>query len=84
MEIYKARILYEKGTIPKLAKRFGVTENTVRHALRFLTEGEQPELIRTTALQEYGCALIKKPILVKPIEAEIICHESQVPNIKQP
>lgn len=65
MELYKARILYEKGTIPKLAKRFGVTENTVRNALRFATEGEQPDLIRRIALREYGCALVKKPIITK-------------------
>lgn len=39
MAIYRHRILYEKGVIPKLAKRFGVSENTVRNALRFTTEG---------------------------------------------
>ena len=65
MAIYRARILYEKGTIPKLAKRFGVTENTVRNALRFTTEGEQPELIRPVALKEYGCALSQKPITIR-------------------
>lgn len=65
MAIYKHRILYEKGVIPKLAKRFGVTENTVRNALRFTTEGEQPDLIRTIALKEYGCALSQKPITLK-------------------
>lgn len=64
MATYRAKILYEKGTIPKLAKRFGVTENTVRNALRFTTEGEQPDLIRSTALKEYGCALSQKPIKI--------------------
>ena len=39
MSLYKARILYEKGVIPKLAKYFGVSEHTVRNALRFVTEG---------------------------------------------
>lgn len=62
MAIYRHRILYEKGVIPKLAKRFGVSENTVRNALRFITEGEQPDLIRSTALKEYSCALVGKPI----------------------
>lgn len=65
MAIYKAKILYEKGVIPKLAKRFGVTENTVRNALRFTTEGDQPDLIRQTALNEYGCVISKKPITNK-------------------
>lgn len=63
MTIYKAKILYEKGVVPKLAKRFGVTDNTVRNALRFTTEGDQPDLIRKTALNEYGCAISKKPII---------------------
>ena len=62
MSLYKARILYEKGVIPKLAKYFGVSEHTVRNALRFVTEGEQPEAIRNEALKNYGCALVKKPL----------------------
>ena len=63
MTIYRHRILYEKGVIPKLAKRFNVSENTVRYALRFSTEGEQPDLIRKIALNEYGCVISKKPII---------------------
>lgn len=65
MVIYRHRILYEKGVIPKLAKRFGVCENTIRHALRFYTEGEQPVLIRKVALNEYGYVLSTKPIAIK-------------------
>lgn len=65
MRLYKARILYEKGVIPKLAKYFGVSEHTVRNALRFVTEGEQPEAIRNEALKNYGCALVKKPLTIK-------------------
>lgn len=65
MTIFRHRILYEKGTIPKLAKRFGVTETTVRNALRFTTEGEQPDLIREIAIKEYGCVLNRRPITVK-------------------
>ena len=59
MAYFRHRILYEKGVIPQLAKRFNVSENTVRYALRFATEGEQPDLIRKVALEEYGCALWK-------------------------
>lgn len=61
----KPKILYERGTIVKLAKRFGVTEATVRLALRFATEGEQPDLIRQVALKEYGCVLQRRPIVIK-------------------
>ena len=43
MAYFRHRILYEKGVIPQLAKRFNVSENTVRYALRFATEGEQPD-----------------------------------------
>lgn len=63
MTLYKARILYEKGVIPKIAKEFKVSENTVRNALRFVTEGEQPDAIRKFALEYCGCALMKKPIM---------------------
>lgn len=63
MPLYKARILYEKGVIPKIAKEFNVSDNTVRNALRFTTEGEQPDAIREFALKYCGCALIKKPIM---------------------
>ena len=61
----KPKILYERGTVAKLAKRFGVTEATVRLALRFATEGEQPDLIRQVALKEYGCVLQRRPIVIK-------------------
>lgn len=65
--VTKPRILYERGVIPKIAKRVGVTEATVRLALRFATEGEQPDLIRHIALKEYGCVLRKKPIVIRDI-----------------
>lgn len=42
------------GTIIKLAKEMGLNEKTVREALRFVTEGEQPDLIRKKAVLEYG------------------------------
>ena len=64
----KPKILYERGTVVKLAKRFGVTEATVRLALRFATEGEQPDLIRKLALKEYGCVLRRKPVSIKAIQ----------------
>lgn len=65
MSTYKSEILYKRGVIPRVAKRFGVTEATVRNAFRFSTEGEQPDLIRKTAIKEYGCVLTQTPINIK-------------------
>ena len=62
--IMKARILYERGVIPRIAKRCGVTEATVRLALRFVTEGEQPDLIRQVAIKEFGCVLRKRQVVI--------------------
>lgn len=61
--MYRQRILYSRGVIPMLAKRFGVTEVTVRSALRFATEGEQPNLIREVAVKEYGCKVSRVPVM---------------------
>lgn len=65
--VTKPRILYERGVIAKLAKRVGVTEATVRLALRFATEGEQPDLIRHIAIKEYGCVLQRKPVMINKL-----------------
>ena len=70
MSNVRLTILYETGVVAKLAKRFGVSDTTVRAALRFATEGERPDLIRKTALKEYGCVLRKKPIIIKEIKPE--------------
>lgn len=67
MSNVRLTILYEPGVVAKLAKRFGVSDNTIRAALRFATEGERPDLIRKTALKEYGCMLRKKPIVIRDI-----------------
>lgn len=57
MALTNKRIVYPRGTVKELAKRFGVCENTVRYALKFLTDGEQPEAIRKMAVEEYGAAV---------------------------
>lgn len=61
MKIYKHVILYERGTVQKLALRFKVSDKTVTNALKFITEGEQPDMIREVALKEYGCVLKRRP-----------------------
>ena len=43
MKVVRYKILYEKGVVSKLSSRFGVTDQTVRNALRFSTEGDQPD-----------------------------------------
>lgn len=48
------RILYKRGMVKQLANQFNCTEQTVRNALRGVTEGEQPERIREAALK-MGC-----------------------------
>lgn len=63
MDNERTVILYERGTVQKLAKSFKVSVVTVRSALRFATEGELPDRIREHALKYYNCVLIKKPLL---------------------
>lgn len=48
------RILVETGEKKKLAEYFNVTQQTVRNALRGITEGEQPNRIRSEALKRGG------------------------------
>lgn len=62
MAYYKARIIYERGVVQKLAKRFSVDDSTVRRALAFQSEGEQPDLIRRACVQEYGGVVRNKQI----------------------
>lgn len=68
MKTLRPIILYRKGTVQKLAKQFGVTESTVRLAMRFVTEGERPERIRKEALENYGAVLVKEPVRIKAVE----------------
>lgn len=60
--LYRYKILSEKGTVKKLAERFSVSEQTVRAALRFATANEQSDLIRETAIKDYGSVLMKRPV----------------------
>lgn len=63
--VYRYKILCDKGVIPRLAKRFDVSPQTIRAALRFSTASEQSDLIRQTALREYCCALVQTPTRIK-------------------
>jgi DeoR/GlpR family transcriptional regulator of sugar metabolism len=55
-----ARILVERGSVKKLATLFEVSEQTVRNALRYITEGETPERIREKALSSGGIKTKRK------------------------
>lgn len=41
----------------RIAQHFGCSGQTVRNALRFLTDGELPDAIRKEALKNYGGAI---------------------------
>lgn len=64
MAYYKTRIIYERGVVQKLAKRFSVDDSTVRRALAFQSEGEQPDLIRRACVQEYGGVVRNKQVRI--------------------
>lgn len=64
------RILVESGEKKKLAAYFGVTTQTVRNALRGLTEGDQPDRIRAEALRRGGAVVKKRFIHPAPLGAQ--------------
>lgn len=69
MQAKRTKILYERGTVQALSKRFGVDQSTVRRALSFTTEGEMPDLIRATCLKEYNGRLMSRPIRLTNISS---------------
>ena len=44
-------------------QEFGVSDNTVRHALKFITTGEQADAIRDFALKYLNCHVVKEVIV---------------------
>lgn len=56
-----SRILTERGEAQRIASIFNVSPQTVRNALRFITEGEQPDRIREEALKGGG-KITKRPL----------------------
>jgi hypothetical protein len=48
------RILIFNGDTKRLAKQFGVSTQTVRNALRFITVGDLPDMIRLEAIRRGG------------------------------
>lgn len=59
------KIIIERGVLTRIAKDIGCSTRTVQNALRFVTEGEQPDLIRDRAINFYSGVLIKKPINIR-------------------
>jgi hypothetical protein len=56
------RILVERGEVGRMAKLFGCTGQTVRNALRGLTESELTDSIRAEALRAGGAEKPKRRI----------------------
>ncbi|MDR1338579.1 MAG: hypothetical protein LBK58_00725 [Prevotellaceae bacterium] len=56
------RILVERGETSRIGRLRLVTDQTVRNALRGLTEGERTERIRAEALRAGGVELPKRRI----------------------
>ena len=54
------KILVERGEVQKLATLFSVTSQTVRNALKYITEGEIPERIRDEAKKRGGVIVRRK------------------------
>ena len=48
------KIIVKWGDTSKIAKRFNVSTQAVRYALRFASSGERPDKIREVAIKEYG------------------------------
>lgn len=48
------RIIVPHGAIVELARRYGVSEGTVRAAMRFMADTPIQAAIRSAALKEYG------------------------------
>lgn len=64
------KILVEPGEKKKLAAYFGVTQQTVRNALRGLTEGEQPDRIRAEAIRRGG-AIVGRFVRLVPVSSNL-------------
>lgn len=48
------RIIVPHGAIVELARRFNVSEGTVRAALRYVADTPTQAVIRSAALEEFG------------------------------
>lgn len=58
------KIIVDRGEVIRIATLFNCTDQTVRNALRFVTEGEQPDRIRAEAIRSGG-VLRKRQISLK-------------------
>lgn len=48
------QILVARGEVQRIAKLFGVSGQTIRNALKFTTEGDDPDRYRTEAIKGGG------------------------------
>lgn len=54
------KILVDRGEVQRIAKLFEVSEQTIRNALKFITEGEEPDRYRTEAIKGGGAIITRK------------------------
>lgn len=48
------QILVARGEVQRISKLFNVTDQTVRNALKFITEGDEPDKFRAEAIKGGG------------------------------
>lgn len=54
------KILTERGEVARIAKLYSVSGQTVRNALRYITEGETSDAIRKEAIDAGGVVITRK------------------------
>lgn len=58
----RPKILYERGTVSKLSKQFGLSKTAIRNALNFVSEYGMSDAVRKAAIEDYGAVLVQRPI----------------------
>ncbi|MDR1368944.1 MAG: hypothetical protein LBJ72_02280 [Dysgonamonadaceae bacterium] len=58
-------IRVKRGETTRMATKFGCTRQTIRNALRGITEGERTEEIREDAMKYGGALVPRRPVQKK-------------------
>ena len=60
----KSRIILPHGKKQMISKSLGVSTETVRRALNFISESEEADRIRREAIEHYGGTLVNMKVTV--------------------
>ena len=60
----RPQIIVPFGNKKKMSQEFGVSMETIRKALKFMTESEEANRIRREALANYGGTLIEVNVII--------------------